>query len=180
MPDIMVAKQAKDFTVMNKEKNFHLSVLCLLLMTFLQCKKANTVDNTTDFFPPVQFKTQLNLNLPLYIPLTFPQGYVYIPEGNKGTVVIHLAQGGYVAYDRTCSFQPTDACAQVVVDSNYANIKCGSYKANTKPSFTPCCGSTFDLNTGIATTKPAQIPLRQYYTSYDDAQKILWISNAPF
>jgi hypothetical protein len=89
--------------------------LMALTVTLQNCTK-NT--DTQDFFNPVQFKTQLNLNLPQYIGLLAPQGYVYLTEGNKGTVVYHLPQGGFAAYDRTCSYNPKDACAQITVDSN--------------------------------------------------------------
>lgn len=155
---------------------FFIAIVSLAL-TLQQCKKST---DTNDFFNPVQVKTQLNLNLPQYITLFNPQGFVYLPEGNKGIVVYHLPQGGYVAYDRTCSYNPKDACATVTVDRNYSSLRCGKYANDTTSIFTPCCASRFDLNTGIALEKPAQVPLKQYYTSYDEAQRILYISSTPF
>lgn len=152
------------------------TVLLVSISLILQCCQKST--DTTDFFNPVQYKTQLNLNLPQYIGLMAPQGYIYIPEGNKGTVVYHLPSGGYVAYDRTCSYNPKDACAQITVDSNYAGLHCGSYSGGK--GFQACCASVFDLNTGTAIQKPASRPLKSYYTSYDEAQKILYVSTSPF
>lgn len=172
MPDIMVAKPGKGFTIMNR-----LILLCLafigLAVSLQRCKKST---DTSDFFNPVQFKTQLNLNLPQYINLQQPQGYVYIPEGNKGSVVYHLAQGGFVVYDRTCSYNPNDACAAVTVDSNFIGLRCGHYNNG----FQQCCASIFDLNTGTATQKPASKPLKPYYTSYDEVNRILYINTSPF
>jgi nitrite reductase/ring-hydroxylating ferredoxin subunit len=172
MPGILDAKQGKDFTTMNR--------LILILVAFAglavslqRCKKST---DTSDFFNPVQFKTQLNLNLPQYINLQSPQGYVYIPEGNKGSVVYRLPQGGFAVYDRTCSFNPDDACAAVTVDSNYAGLRCGHYNKG----FQQCCASMFDLNTGTATQKPASKPLKPYYTSYDEVNRILYINTTPF
>lgn len=174
MQAITGAKQEKDFTVMNK---FVLPGLVLFGLVFVlqNCKKST---DTSDYFKPVQFKTQLNLNLPQYIFLQQPQGYVYLnpPEGNKGCVVYHLPQGGFVVYDRTCSYNPNDACAAVTVDSNYAGLRCGHYNNG----FKQCCASMFDLNTGTATQKPATKPLVQYYTSYDELNKILYINTSPF
>jgi hypothetical protein len=46
--------------------------------------------------------------------------------------------------------------------------------------FNVCCGSEFELNNGTAVKKPAILPLKQYFTSYDEQQKILYISNTPF
>lgn len=172
MPDILVAKPEKDFTVMNKIIPV-MVVFALLAVSLQRCKKST---DTSDFFTPVQYKTQLNLNLPQYLALQFPQGYVYIPEGNKGSVVYHLAQGGFVVYDRTCSYNPNDACAAVTVDSNYIGLRCGHYNKG----FQQCCASIFDLNTGTATQKPASKPLKPYYTSYDEVNKILYINTAPF
>ncbi len=171
---ILEEKQAKDFTIMKIKQPLIGLLFCLLATGLQQCKK-NT-DNSTDFFPPVQYKTQLNLNLPQYIGLLSPQGYVYIPEGNKGSVVYHSPQGGFVVYDRTCSHNPGDACAAVTVDSNYVGLKCGHY-AN---GFQACCQSVFDLNTGIAIQKPASRALKQYYSSYDEANKVLYVSTSPF
>jgi nitrite reductase/ring-hydroxylating ferredoxin subunit len=149
-------------------------IVCAALAVVLQCCKKST--DTSDYFTPVQFKTQLNLNLPQYTNLQLPQGYVYIPEGNKGSVVYHLPQGGYVVYDRTCSNNPGDACAAVTVDSNYAGLRCGHYDKG----FKQCCASVFDLNTGTAIQKPASKPLVTYYTSYDEVNKVLYINSTPF
>lgn len=175
MPDITDEKQEKDFIYMNRILLF-IAIISLSL-GLQQCKK-NT--DTSDFFTPVQVKTQLNLNLPQYITLTSPQGFVYIPEGNKGIVVYALPQGGYIAFDRTCSYNPANACSYVTVDRNYSGLRCGSYANDTTSTFTPCCGSKFDLNSGVALEKPASVPLKQYYTSYDEAQKILYVSSSPF
>lgn len=190
MQGITDEKPDVDFTLMNNifqcllrffdcitmNKISKISIGCFLLLlpaVFYGCKKST---DTSDFFNPVQFKTQLNLNLPQYIGLQAPQGYIYIPEGNKGTVVYHLPQGGFAAYDRTCSYNPNDACGQITVDSNYTGLRCGTYNKG----FQACCASLFDLNTGTAIQKPASRPLKSYYTSYDDAQKILYISTNPF
>lgn len=172
MPGIMAAKQGKDFTRMNKVVSI-LVIFAVITVTLQRCKKST---DTSDFFTPVQFKTQLNLNLPQYINLQSPQGYVYIPEGNKGSVVYHLPHGGFVVYDRTCSYNPNDACAAVTIDSNYAGIRCGHYNKG----FQQCCASVFDLNTGTAIQKPASKPLKPYYTSYDEVNKILYINTTPF
>jgi nitrite reductase/ring-hydroxylating ferredoxin subunit len=172
MPVTSDVKQGKDFTLMNKFVSFGIALIGLALL-FEQCKKST---DTSDFFTPVQFKTQMNLNLPQYIVLQQPQGYIYIPEGNKGSVIYHLPQGGFVAYDRTCSYNPGDACAAVTVDSNFAGLRCGQYNKG----FKECCASMFDLNTGTATQKPAAKALKQYYTSYDEVNKILYINTTPF
>lgn len=167
-------KLGKDFMIMRKASL--ILGLLTLVVGLQQCKKSKTIDNGVDFFPPVQVNTQLNLNLPQYIPLSFPQGYVYLPEGNKGIVVFNKPSGGYVAFDRTCSHNPTDACAQVTVDSNFVGYRCGKYESG----FQACCTSVFDLQSGVVINGPAVRPLRAYFTSYDATNNILFISSNPF
>jgi len=162
---------------MNKKNTFFILMTACCLV-FVQCKK-NTIDPNQDFFPPVQVYTNLNLNLPTNIGLTFPQGYLYLPQGNKGIVVYNSPNNGYVAYDRTCSYNPTEACAAVTVDSNYIGLRCGTYQVGATPSFKPCCESIFDLNTSIVSKGPATRPLKQYFTSYDVSTNILYISSSP-
>jgi Rieske Fe-S protein len=180
MPDIGAKKPEKDFILM-KNRPLLLVLFSLAVLPFLQyCKKENVVDNTTDFFPPVQVRTQLNLNLPQYLILSQPQGFVYLPEGNKGIIVYHLPQGGYVAYDRTCSYNPKDSCAQVTLDRNYTGLRCGKYANDTSLTFNACCASQFELTSGTPIQRPARIPLKSYFTSYDEGQKTLYISSTPF
>jgi Rieske Fe-S protein len=177
MQVISAVKQEKDFIPMNKQ--FFVITLCISLIVVLSnCKKSN-VDNQVDFFPPVQVYTQLNLSLPQYVALTFPQGYVYLPEGNKGIVVFNKPSGGYVAFDRTCSHNPNDACAQVTVDSNFVGLRCGKYVVGANPNFETCCASIFDLSTGVVIQKPAVRPLKQYFTSYNATTNVLFVSSSP-
>lgn len=174
---IMAVNRGKGFIVMSKQLVF-MACLGSFMLGLSSCKK-NTIDTDANFFPPVQVYTQLNLVLPQYVGLTFPQGYIYIPEGNKGIVIYNRPSGGYVAFDRTCSFNPKDGCANVTVDSNYVGLRCGNYIKGNSPSFTPCCESIFDLNAGVAIQKPASRPLKQYFTSFDATNNILYVSSNP-
>lgn len=156
MPVITDAKPGKVFTRM---KNKLLYVYLLLLM--LACTKDNTQEQTADFFPPVQVFVSINLAFPQFSDLNNLQGYAYLPEGNKGIIVYHTLDDRFVAFDRTCSFNPTDACAFVSVDSSRIQFRCGQFK----PNFTACCNSRFEASSGIVQTGPARIPLKQYFTS---------------
>jgi nitrite reductase/ring-hydroxylating ferredoxin subunit len=127
----------------------------------LACKKDNTQEQTSDFFPPVQVNVSINLAFPQYSDLNNLQGFAYLPEGNKGIIVYHTLDDRFVAFDRTCSYSPNDACAFVSVDSSRIQFRCGQFK----PNFVPCCGSKFEASSGIVQTGPARIALKQYFTA---------------
>jgi nitrite reductase/ring-hydroxylating ferredoxin subunit len=148
-------------------------LLCLIAIV-CACKD-NTKDNTnTEFFPPVQVNTNINLSFPQYADLNNIQGYAYLPEGHRGIVVYHTIDDRFVAFDRTCSFNTDQACAYVSMDSNRVQLRCGQFN----PAFTPCCNSVFDAASGTATSGNAKIPLKQYFTSKQG--NVIFISNIPF
>lgn len=166
MPDIMVVKQGKDFTVMNK-----VIAICIALLTVVSCKD-NTVTGS-DFFTPVQVYLNINLSLPAYAALSVPQGYVYENGGNKGIIVYRTIFNEYVAFDRTCPDNPGNACSYISMDSSNAYYRCGHYA----PNWQACCNSKFDPATGNVLTSPAKRALKQYYVKQDGTTLI--VSNTP-
>lgn len=89
-------------------------------------------------------------------------GFIYLDGGVRGIVLIHTTTTDYVALDRNCTYQPTDAKAIVSMHSS------GFFLED------PSCGSTFDLN-GFPTGGPAEFPLKEY--SISRAGDILFIIN---
>ena len=158
MPDITDVKQVKVFIVMNKI----LSVITLVLLTTAGCKDAS-LNTNQDFFTPVQVYLNINLSLPTYAPLTLPQGFVYEPGGNKGIIIYRTIYNEYIAFDRTCPNNPTDACSFVSMDSTMAFFRCGQYNPNWKA----CCNSKFDPATGTPIEGAARRPLKQYFVRQD-------------
>lgn len=165
MQATMVAKQEKGFTLMNK-----LGVLVVAVLLSFSCK--DTV-NSTDFFTPVQVYININLDLPTYVALSLPQGYVYEAAGNRGVIVYRTIFNEYVAFDRTCPHNPTDACSYVSMDSTSAYYACGQYN----PGWKGCCNSKFDPATGNPLSGPARRALKQYYVKQDGRN--LLITNTP-
>lgn len=163
----MDEKQEKDFTVMNK-----LLAICIALLTVVSCKD-NTVSGT-DFFTPVQVYLNINLSLPAYSALNFPQGYVYETGGNKGIVVYHTIFNDYVAFDRTCPDNPGNACSYVSMEDTTRIFRCGHFVGST---WQACCNSKFDPATGNVVGGPAKRALKQYYVKQDG--NILIVTNSP-
>ncbi len=163
---ILVEKPVKDFIGMNK-----LLFLFLILLVIGSCKDE---DNTNaDFFSPVQVYLSINLNLPAYTNLSLPQGYVYESGGNKGIIIYHTIFNEYVAFDRTCPLNPTDACSYVSVDSTNSFYRCGHYTS----SWQACCNSKFDPANGSVLSGSAKRALKQYYVRQDGSTLI--ITNTP-
>ena len=102
--------------------------------------------------PNVAVNLEINLNDIDNDPLKLIGGYIYADGGVRGIIIYHESVNSYKAYDRNCTFQPTDPCATVEMHSS------GFYIEDT------CCKSTFDLN-GFPTGGPALFPLKEYSVS---------------
>jgi nitrite reductase/ring-hydroxylating ferredoxin subunit len=114
------------------------------------CKKDNP--NTV---PNKAVDIYLYTNNPSFINLNATGGWVYITGGVRGILVYRKSSSDFMAYDRNCTYQSSDACATVIVDPS--NI----IATDT------CCHSKFSIFDGSVTQGPAGIPLKAYSTSFD-------------
>ena len=109
--------------------------------------------------------TQVNINIvlddPDYINLKTIGGWEYISGGSRGIIVYRLGENEFKAYDRHCTFQPSNTCALVSVDVN--NITASD----------DCCGSSFLLQDGSVSKPPATTSLKSYPTSFDGTRLII-------
>jgi nitrite reductase/ring-hydroxylating ferredoxin subunit len=84
---------------------------------------------------------------------------IYISEdyGLRGIIIYRSDINSFVAYERTCSYDPSNSCEVVSLDDE------------NNPTFLidDCCGSEFLILDGSPIKGPASRPLKQYYTSYD-------------
>ena len=84
---------------------------------------------------------------------------IYTQEnyGVRGIIIYHKNTNEYVAFERACSYRPSDDC-EVVHLNNEVN-----------PSFLTdsCCNSSFLLEDGTPFSGPALLPLKQYSTNFD-------------
>lgn len=126
------------------------SVALFTLVLFSGCK-----DDENNNIPLVQVNFQININDPQYINLQTIGGSVEIVGGSRGIILYRISNEEIRAYDRHCTFQPSNACAIVSVD--VTNITATDQ----------CCGSTFLMSDGSVTRPPATVPLKRYNTSFD-------------
>lgn len=114
------------------------------------CKKDNP--NTV---PNKAVDIYLYTNNPSFINLNATGGWVYITGGVRGILVYRKSPSDFMAYDRNCTYQSSDACATVIVDAT--NI----IATDT------CCHSKFSIFDGSVTQGPAGLPLKAYSTTFD-------------
>ncbi|MDZ7743202.1 MAG: Rieske (2Fe-2S) protein [Bacteroidota bacterium] len=95
--------------------------------------------------------------------LNIPGNWAYVTGGYRGIVIYHASQDNYFAFDRACTYDWDQDCAQVKVDDDNIIARC------------PCCESQYLLTDGSPFDGPAIRSLRQYTTHYDG--NLLHVSN---
>ena len=136
-----------------------LGLLTSLLGVLLSCSP----DPSDDPIPTKSFPDKvINLNLPDNAVLRSKgNSKAYGDIGVRGVIVYCVDVGVYHAYERTCSYQPNEACATVNIDQSNLFMT------------DPCCGSNFDFNTGMPSGGVAWRPLLQYKTTYNGTDLII-------
>lgn len=76
--------------------------------------------------------------------------------GYRGIIIYRASTESFLAFERTCTYDPNQTCSKLVIDSGSNVIAVDT-----------CCGSSFLLLDGTPVTGPATLPLKQYHTSYD-------------
>lgn len=137
---------------------------CILacLMLFLGC---GTNDEDSPI-PYVSVNITINPSSIEYGNLNVPGNMALLKGGYRGIIVYHYMQDEYLAFERTCTFDPDNSCAKLKVDLSTLLAK------------DTCCGSQFLLIDGTPLEgSKALRPLKQYRTAYDPAYGLLHIYN---
>ena len=105
--------------------------------------------------PLVNVNITIHINDPAYNVIAVPGGWTYVNGGSRGIIIYRISNNEFKAYDRHCTYDSSNSCALVSVD--VTNIT----------ALDDCCGSKFLLTDGSVTKAPANLPLKQYQTSFD-------------
>jgi nitrite reductase/ring-hydroxylating ferredoxin subunit len=127
-------------------RKFVYIVLCSVLFFSCSKEKESTV-------PSVPVNLRLDLDDPANFQLNSVGGSMTIIGGNRGIIVYRRGLNEFSAIERTCSYQSTDTCAYVSIDSTISTVGCH------------CCGSRFQLLDGAPIKGPANASLRLYQTN---------------
>jgi nitrite reductase/ring-hydroxylating ferredoxin subunit len=128
-----------------------LFVTLLVLIPAFSCKK----DKEKPVIPYVYVNIQLYPNTLDYIPIS---GWVYVTGGYRGLIVYRMTEGEFLAFERTCPYDPDRACARVQVETSGIT------------AVDSCCGSQYILTDGSPIKGPSVYSLQQYQTSYNGDQ----------
>ncbi len=97
----------------------HKHFLLLLLISFYSCEK----NESNDILPHVSVSVTIDLNLPQYLDLQTPSGWVYTNGGLKGILIQNTGVGSppYKAYERAC---PNNDCSSAMTFDGSLKMKC--------------------------------------------------------
>ncbi len=146
MRDIMEEKPVKGFILMNKINNF----IWIVLLFFSSCD-----DNFQgDQIPIADFQdVVINLSLPEYRNINRDGTSIYINSGGlRGLILYRETSSSYIAFERTCTYEPSSASANVEIHTSTIYMQ------------DPFCGSIFQFPSGQPTSGPARYNLRIYET----------------
>jgi hypothetical protein len=150
---IMGESQVKDFILMNKR-----ILILIQIALLLGCQP--TVEQSG--IPNVAVNVEVILSDIDNAALQQIGGYIYLQGGVRGIILFRESQSQYRAFDRNCTYQPSDPAAIIEVNAS------GFYMEDLS------CKSNFDLG-GFPTDGPAEFPLKEYNVSL--AGDFLLISN---
>ncbi|MBT8183950.1 MAG: hypothetical protein KJN76_03850 [Eudoraea sp.] len=106
----------------------HLRLL-VILTVLLGCSSDKGTRNP--YLQEVGFRFDINLNLPLYSPLTNPGNAIYIGTqgvGTRGVFVINTGFNVYRAFEASCPNHAPNACSTMELDSQIVICSCEDYE----------------------------------------------------
>jgi Rieske Fe-S protein len=130
-------------------KRYGFVLLFSVVAGFLACRDKNNV------VPNTYVDVMIYTNNPAYVNLNVIGGWVYVDGGARGLIIYRKSNDEFAAYDRNCTYNPSDACATVHMETD-----------NITASDT-CCGSRFQVIDGSVIKGPAAQGLRRYQTTFD-------------
>ena len=136
-------------------------VLTALLLPTEGCRGRVSADQ----IPQVPVDFSLNLFLPTYSHLQLVGQYAYLDAGYRGILLYRSGLDQLQAYDRACTYAPSQTCHRVSVIDSLMITQCA------------CCDSRFGLQDGQAIRGPAGWPLRRYRVFFNETSGSVRITN---
>jgi len=107
-------------------KKIFFSFLCGTLL--FSCSKNNINNNNCKFLLNIGVNTSINLNLPQFNQLSFPNNPVYVQNVGNGGLIINNTGIGFVAFDAFDPNHITSSCS--LLEINGIEGTCGCSDAN--------------------------------------------------
>ena len=125
-----------------------------MLIFIVACTK--DVTETDVAIPYVEVNERIDINDVQYNSLTNIGGWAYLSAGSRGIILYRESTSRVRAFERHCTYDPTEVCSQVDMDG-----------ALLQAHDSDCCGSIFSIATRTIIKGPAIKPLLEYSTQFD-------------
>ncbi len=105
----------------------------ILFLTVLLFACSNDQTNRNPYLQEIGFRFDMNLNLPLYSPLTNPGSAIYVNtnvEGSRGIFVIHTAFNNFMAWEASCPNHVPNDCSTMELNGQIVTCSCEDYQYN--------------------------------------------------
>lgn len=127
-------------------------LILLFALLFYGCKKDNNNNNAV---PNTLVDIYIYTNNPSFVNISVVGGWTYVTGGVRGILIYRKSQNEFMTFDRNCTYDASQACATVHVESNNILAK------------DTCCQSTYSIYDGSVTQGPAGLPLKMYNNTFD-------------
>jgi nitrite reductase/ring-hydroxylating ferredoxin subunit len=104
----------------------------ILLFSLLSCAKQGT--NRNPFLQELGFQFELNLNLPLYSPLTNPGSSIYVDNsqvGTRGAFVTNTGFDVFRVFEASCPNHAPNECSTMELNGIVATCSCDDFEYST-------------------------------------------------
>lgn len=104
----------------------------ILLISILACEKERT--NRNPFLQEIGFRFDINLNLPLFSPLTNDGSSIYIANdqvGTRGAFVTNTGFEVFRVFEASCPNHAPNECSTMTLNGIVATCSCEDYEYST-------------------------------------------------
>ncbi|TFG77287.1 MAG: hypothetical protein E4H26_03525 [Flavobacteriales bacterium] len=101
----------------------------ILMLLLLAC--SNDRSNRNPYLQEIVFRFDLNLNLPLYSPLSNDFNVVYVGSsgvGTRGAFVINVGFDQFRAFEASCPNHAPNDCSTMILNGLVATCPCEDYE----------------------------------------------------
>lgn len=96
-------------------------VFFICFFFILGCSKHSVARNP--YLPEYRFSYTINIDLPAYNALKYPQNTIYLPNiGIKGVFITNTGSGRYVAWEAACPNRPPSECERLKCASKQGEV----------------------------------------------------------
>jgi len=134
-------------------------LLVIIGLVAFSCKKEEQAPE----IPYVYVNFSINPDGTQYINLNPVNGWETVVGGYKGILIFRKSVNEFVAFERTCPYDPGKEGAQVRVEESGITCYC------------PVCNSKYIMVDGTPFEGPSRYPLKQYAAVYSEG--MLYVSN---